>query len=133
MFLRETNGEFAIFSEKSEVLSNQVALNQGNPATALPESNQLAGEKYPATRTIWLSDSDVRSMTYAEVRYAINEMFARHGATFKNPDIQSTFGKFPWYQPNSGLSFDEIESLHFSAMENANVKVLGNHRDRMKP
>ena len=58
---------------------------------------QLArdGERYPQTRQRLLAIEDLNGLNAAEIRYAINEIYARHGASFPNhPDIQQQFKNF---------------------------------------
>jgi hypothetical protein len=72
--------------------------------------------------------SDVSESSLSEITYAINEMFARHGAEFKDKKVTKQFEQFSWYNPRPGLSFDEIET-EFSDLEKQNLKVLGRCRD----
>ena len=82
------------------------------------------GERFPQTRLRTLTEADVANWSYPQLRYAINELYARHGATFPNaPDIENQFRKFPWYHPLSGRTFDQIEAS-FSQIEIQNIKVL---------
>ena len=92
----------------------------------------MEGERYPATRLRPLTPEEVADLGFGEVRYAINEMFARHGATFPKPEISAVFARYRWYQPRAGVTFEEIEAQSFSPVERANLKVLGDHRDRVK-
>lgn len=129
LILREDDGALTVLSEKSEVAKApaRAPINGQEP----PAQN-WAGERFPQTRLRWLQDQDVDWMSYGDVRYAINEMFARHGATFNKDAIQNVFRSKSWYRPRHGLSFDEIEYGSFSNMERSNLKVLGRHRNRMK-
>jgi hypothetical protein len=68
-------------------------------------------------------------MTDADLRYAINEMFARRGGTFGKQEIRQMFEKFSWYRPRTGVDFDHIEQVDFTDIEKANVKLLGAARD----
>ncbi len=69
--------------------------------------SSFEGERYSQTRTSYLSDSDVADWNFDEVRYAINEMYARHGYSFKSKTIRKQFSTFPWYRPISGRSQTE--------------------------
>jgi len=89
----------------------------------------LPGEKFPQTRQRLLNAADIRKMTSEDMRYAINEMFARHGGTFGKQDVRKTFEKFNWYRPLTGVDFDHIEEVDFTDIEKANVKLLGAARD----
>ena len=92
------------------------------------DDNQFPGEKFPATRLDELTVPDVNESSLAEITYAINEMFARHGAEFKDKKVAKEFEQFPWYKPRPGVTYDTIEN-EFSELEKQNVKVLGRCRD----
>jgi hypothetical protein len=70
----------------------------------------------------------VNESSLSEITYAINEMFARHGAEFKDKKVTKQFEQFSWYTPRPGLSLDEIET-EFSDLEKQNLKVLDRCRD----
>ena len=89
----------------------------------------LEGERYPQTRLHILSADEVKGLTTAQLRYAINEMYARYGATFPNtPDVQKQFAKFSWYEPNPSLTFEDIDSM-MTDVERENIKLLALYRE----
>jgi hypothetical protein len=98
--------------------------------TATPE--RWAGERYPQTRTQLLSESDVSGWSFDEVRYALNEIYARHGYDFQTPQVRSQFMQHQWYRNARvpGRSQSRAESL-CSATENANRKLLASRRDHL--
>ena len=81
-----------------------------SPAPA-PEARggDYPGERFPQTRQRSLSKSEVAQMGYSDTRYAVNEIYARHGYAFKNPSIRRRFSSFSWYRPAEGMSMEEIE------------------------
>lgn len=99
---------------------------------ALPVASPHSGERFPATRLRPLSVQETASWTVADLRYAINEMFARHGAVFSKAEIQAVFANQPWYQPRNGLGFNEIEE-EFTAVEKQNLLLLASLRDGRIP
>ncbi len=105
------------------------------PGKATPfqgrSSGGMDGERYPRTRMFFLSAEEVEGLNADQLRYAINEMYARHGAEFKNPELKGQFEKLPWYQPVKKRSYDDAELL-FSAIETQNIKILGLRRDELK-
>ena len=115
-------------NEQTSEQSNAVAENVQNSETANAEDNEFPGERFPATRLDELSVPDVNESSLSEITYAINEMFARHGAEFKEKKVTKQFEQFSWYTPRPGLSLDEIET-EFSDLEKQNLKVLGRCRD----
>jgi hypothetical protein len=115
-------------NEQASDQSETVAENAQNSETANAEDNEFPGERFPATRLDELTAPDVSDSSLSEITYAINEMFARHGAEFKEKKVTKQFEQFSWYSPRPGLSFDEIEP-EFSDLEKQNLKVLGRCRD----
>jgi hypothetical protein len=115
-------------NEQASEQSDAVAENAQNSETANTEDNEFPGERFPATRLDELTVSDVSESSLSEITYAINEMFARHGAEFKDKKVTKQFEQFSWYNPRPGLPFDDIEN-EFSDLEKQNLKVLGRCRD----
>ena len=89
---------------------------------------ELEGEKFPATRQEEITVEDANELELADVKYAIFEMFARHGAEMQDAKMKATFSEFPWYQPQPGLSFDKAEK-EFSEIEKHNLAVLRRARE----
>jgi hypothetical protein len=119
-------------NEQTSNQSDEVGENVQNSETTNTEDNEFAGERFPATRLDELTVPDVNESSLSEITYAINEMFARHGAEFKDRKVTKEFEQFSWYKPRPGLSFDEIET-EFSDLEKQNLKVLGRCRDAGGP
>lgn len=92
-------------------------------------ANPFPGERYPVTRQRLLTPVDVGQWTSGQIRYAINEMFARHGATFAKEELKRVFAGFSWYRPDPAATFDLIERERFSGIERANLKELARARD----
>ncbi|HEY4271887.1 MAG TPA: YARHG domain-containing protein [Candidatus Udaeobacter sp.] len=115
-------------SEQVSEQSDTVAEDAQSSETANTEENELPGERFPATRLDELTVSDVNESSSSDITYAINEMFARHGAEFKDKKVTKEFEQFSWYNPRPGLSLDEIET-EFSDLEKQNLKVLDRCRD----
>ena len=115
-------------NEQVSEQSNAVAENAQNSETANTEDNQFPGERFPATRLDELTVPDVNESSLSDITYAINEMYARHGAEFKDKKVTKQFEQFSWYTPRPGLSLDEIET-EFSDLEKQNLKVLDRCRD----
>jgi len=85
----------------------------------------------PGRRLRLLAPEDVKGWSTEKLQYAINEMYARHGAAFPNQKIQRSFASFSWYRPQPDKSAAEIEEL-FTEVERANLQVLGAVRDSKK-
>ncbi len=89
----------------------------------------MPGERFPETRLRLLGPADLTSLGLDDLRYAVNEMYARRGASFKQAEIAQNFTSKEWYKPRPGVSFDDLEK-EFSTIEADNLKLLGKERER---
>jgi hypothetical protein len=88
----------------------------------------LAAERYPQTRKTLIREEHFANLGAEELRYVINEMFARHGAYFGREDVLAMFEGFDWYRPMITITFDRIEAGFFSEHERENLRILGRLR-----
>ena len=92
-----------------------------------PGSQGLAGERYPETRLDDLSPDDVAAMTDAQLNFAINEIYARHGLVFGDMNLRKHFLGLGWYKPQPEMSTDEVAAT-LSKREKRNADVLSGER-----
>jgi hypothetical protein len=62
--------------------------------------NPKAGN-YPQSSTRLLKEADVENLRPAELRIMRNEIYARHGYSFKLADMREHFDKLDWYMPSA--------------------------------
>ena len=101
------------------------------PTPPAKDEGTFPGEHFPQTRTAVLTDTDIATWKYAGVRYAVNEIYARHGFAFKKKPIASEFGKKSWYRPDPRKSQPEVER-GLSDIERSNLRLPSQRRDRLK-
>ena len=82
--------------------------------------NSTIGE-YPDASTRLLKADDVNNLIKEELRYMRNEIYARHGYSFKVKDIRQKFDMQDWYMP---ISTDVRKKL--SSIEVKNEKMIKN-------
>ncbi len=70
----------------------------------------------------YLSDDDVRSLTSEQLKYARNEIYARHGRRFKDQTIQAWFDKQTWYKGT--IEPDMFNEDAISKVEKANIQLI---------
>jgi len=80
-----------------------------------------ANGSYPEASTRLLTADDVNNLIKDELRYMRNEIYARHGYSFKLKDIRQHFDQQDWYMP---VSTDVRTKL--SAIEVKNEKMIKN-------
>ncbi len=87
--------------------------------------------RYPQMFERVVSEGEAANSSYAVLRYAINESYARHGYRFKAQELRTEMAKRAWYQPNN-LSMAQIETK-MSEIELNNVRLCAKYRELKKP
>lgn len=64
-----------------------------------------------------LSSDDLRNLSQQQLRIARNEIYARRGRFFRDPQLAAYFSRFAWYKPHSW-------DVSLNATEAANVKLI---------
>ena len=106
-----------------------IPLPPATPATTpKPSVSYLKGERFPQTRMRVLTVPEIENWPVTDLQYAINEIFARHGAPFADPAVQKHFRQFDWYHEQSRLTYEQIEAS-LPEPERSNVTLLGNRRN----
>ncbi|PYK67341.1 MAG: hypothetical protein DME45_10375 [Verrucomicrobia bacterium] len=114
--------------EQETAAADSSAKNEQDANMDTADDTELPGEKFPATRLDELTVPDVNESSLSEVIYAINEMYARHGAEFKDKNVAGQFSEFSWYKRRPGVTLADAEG-EFSDLEKQNLKVLQRCRD----
>jgi hypothetical protein len=96
--------------------------------TRVRSTEPLEGERFPATRTDEIGLDYVYNLNDDDLRYAINEMYARFGMTFKDKSYQANFEGKSWYQPNDEWTPAQIKRA-MTARERTNLEVLVGERN----
>ena len=108
--------------------------HESQPASLTPTpppatTKGMPGERFPQTRLGLLGPAEISDLNLADIRYAINEMYARHGAVFQKPELAKMFAAKSWYKPRPGINLQQIEQ-EFTTVEADNLKLLGKERDQ---
>lgn len=115
-------------NSESATDDSQDSDNNNREASATEQTEELEGEKFPATREEEITVQDANELELTDIKYAIFEMFARHGVEMHDLQMRKAFSALSWYQPQAGLTFDEAEK-EFSEIEKHNLAILRRVRD----
>jgi hypothetical protein len=85
-------------------------------ATSAPQQADPP-QSLPMSGSRLLTEADIEGLSRNELRIARNEIFARHGRIFRDPELRAHFERFSWYNPQA----DEVA---LSPIEEANVRFL---------
>ena len=90
--------------------------------------DMMRGERFPETRIRLMSRAQVERMSDAQLRYAINEIYARKGYYFADAAIRRHFNNLGWTSMPPDVTMDEIRD-DLTDIESANLETLSSERD----
>ncbi len=121
------NGQFGGGNYAYYSLDASASANSYNGAPVYNVSNVVvydaSGYILPESSSRVLTDSDVAHLSKSELVLARNEIYARHGRTFKKQELQEYFNSKTWYSVNKNYNYSN-DSLNLNAAEKANVRFL---------
>jgi len=138
-----TRDEFEIIFSKSFVPAsgggkapktiNEPASSNGPSAGLSTPPNPTAVRVKPSPpEARRLREADIAGWDAAKIQKALNELYAGHGLTFKDKELQAYFDRQPWYRARPELSADQVEA-EFSEIETANKEFLAAARSAKAP
>lgn len=98
------------------------------PESATPENTEPEAELNPEEFVIFdsgtkvLTQQDTANLSTEELMYARNEIYARHGYIFTDPDIKSYFERKSWYKPK--YTKEQFSDTLFNTTEVQNIQFL---------
>lgn len=95
----------------------QIGVRKFNLAARKFKYDPKAG-KYPQASTRKLTEKDVENLKNEELRIMRNEIYARHGYSFKLADMRDHFDKLDWYMPRA---MDVTNALTKTEKNNADL------------
>lgn len=103
----------------------ETAASTDAASVAEPAGEELAGEdgyilEDSASEAMGLED--VRGLSPEQARLARNEIYARHGRRFADPELQAYFDGKPWYQGTTDP--EEFNEDVLSQVEKDNIRYL---------
>ncbi len=116
--------------------SERKYIPNGNVNTSFSGTYWNSDFIFPNSSNAKVTETDLRSLSLAEMRIARNEIFARHGRQFKDQMLNKWFYSKTWYlKINPKYSPAEFDARpdQMNAVEKANIAfILKTEKNRMK-
>ena len=95
----------------------------------VPPSQQSSYYLIPDSDSRYLTEADLKNLSWRELSLARNEIYARHGRRFSKAEIQAYFDSQSWY-------YGTIEPADFRAdwlskIEYANIKLIKDYEKKI--
>jgi hypothetical protein len=115
--------KFELYDSDPNTLRGSWTANQGNSKLYVLNRKEFVYQAnvgiYPQASTRILDNYDLEMMSSRDLEIMRNEIFARHGYSFKKLEFRQIFEKFDWYVPIS----TNVES-ELTQIERANVTKI---------
>ena len=106
--------------KKEETTETKAKEEQATAKTSRTSGGYIFGD----SDSEYIAEEDLKDMSKSQVRLALNEIYARRGATFDSATYKEYFESKSWYKGT--ISKSEAEEK-FNKYEKANVKMLVNY------
>lgn len=141
---RDNSGEGTLKFKDSSITAILTTTQKGEDSTYAADTNAILHKSdaslqqnsvntepneyiFPDSNVRYLSESEVMAIDPSLLVYARNEIFARHGRMFDDPEIKSYFESKSWYNGTiPGAEFDSTVVNSLNDYEKANVEVIKN-------
>ena len=143
--LNDAEVRYKVIRVTSEDIPFNYIVSQNPPAyDTLPHSkvatiyvSTVAGTNTPSNQDYLLPDSaskelnrnDLAPFDRDTLNLALNEIFARHGRKFSDPDINAYFRSKSWYRPT--VSAKDFDMSILNRYENYNINLITNYQSEM--
>ena len=94
------------------------------------EENSVVGEEgiiFPDSSEKVIDSTEIESLSDEELRYAINELYAKHGYIFKDDELKAYYEKYDWYDPS--VESDDFSMDILNDVEKENIEAMQKERD----
>ena len=100
-------------------------------ATPVPQETEAENDYYmiSGSSSNYISEGTLQGLSAWQLKIARNEIFARHGRRFNDPDLQAYFDSQAWY--NGTIPADSFDPGVLSGVEVENLNTIRNYEHRM--
>ena len=112
----------------NQVVENIVTRQKESEEESRRESEEQAAKNdyiCPESNSRYLTESDLAGLSDWELLIARNEIYARHGRKFNDPDIRAYFESKSWY--NGTVDPDHFSTSVFNTYELKNIEFIQAH------
>ena len=128
------SSELEKINEENSLQNESTIANIANDSNETQAESEGSPEEYIlyASNKRVLQENEYKQLNAADLRLAINEIYARHGRQYDTTDLNEYFSQKSWYHPQYSKSeFDQIENQILNSYEKENLKLLSSYRNQL--
>ena len=116
-------------NEKLAAASETQKAEQENKEESNNENASEAenGMIFPDSSTVEITSEELKKLSDEELRYAVNEIYARHGYIFKDDQLRTYYEQYDWYKET--VKPEDFSDSVFNETEKRNIQTLQQERD----
>jgi len=113
-------------TQNAVVEANTEAIATADPIEVVADNDIESEFIFADSDQRFLTDDEVKDLSKEEIRFAINEIYARRGRAYSDPELKAYFESKSWYTPLYSKS--EFSDDVFNEYEKANINFLVKYR-----
>lgn len=123
-YVNEIDGSAGVIQGDGAYTGDGTGTDQGSSVTGGSATDPTAVSQYilEGSDVRYISESELAGMTEDQLRYARNEIYARHGRKFDDAGLQSYFDSKDWY--NGTIAPENFDEASLSEVEKANLETI---------
>ena len=111
----------------SLLLWNAICLGYSSLFTANASENSSEQYLIPGSELRYITEAELAGMTPQILRYARNEIFAKHGRIFNSQELSGYFNLMPWYKGT--IPANQFDESVFNDFERKNINLIAEKED----
>lgn len=128
MFMPHNDTSDIPTDEPQQVQTQPVETNPTAPGSDNPYYDCWASYSdyvLPNSASVYYSRPDVSALSKEAREIALQEIYARHGRSFTDPDLQEYFSFRSWYTPGFETGLNAVEAANVFLLENYSRELSG--------
>ncbi len=111
-------------SYRFQLTENEYTKDLADPLFAYTITDVEGADGYilPDSDSRYYTEDELKDLSQEDLRYARNEIYARHGYIFKSEDLWSYFWKRSWYEGT--VDSEDFDDSVFNEYEEANLRTI---------
>lgn len=125
-----TQSDYPYMSPEEMVFDTRIDNSGNGYGSGTSQNTYEMGVVFPNSSELPIDSRTIESLTNEELRYAINELYARKGYIFRDEELTAYYERFSWYIGT--IPADQFSLSYFNDVELANLDLLQRERDTRK-
>ncbi len=125
LYREVVTAQLAAYNHEEHI--DESAVPQVTAEAPIEEKAEEEGMIFPKSSEEKLQEEELKERSAEDLRYAINEIYARHGYIFNDQELKAHYEQYDWYHPS--VKAEDFSTEVFNDVEKYNIELLQKVRD----